>query len=87
MVEKVNLGSAPNANDGTPIRTSFERFNTLVDEIYTSSGSLATLTTTDKASIVGAINELDAEIGDIGTLTTTDKTSIVAAINEIVGRL
>lgn len=60
-------------------------------------GSLATLTTTEKASVVGAINELDADIatnaasittnsnsiGTLGSLTTTAKNSLVAAINEL----
>jgi hypothetical protein len=45
-------------------------------------GSLATLTTTEVASIVGAINELDAENGDLSALTTT-ATTLAGAINEV----
>jgi hypothetical protein len=45
-------------------------------------GSLATLTTTEVASVVGAINELDAEIGDMSSLTTT-ATDVAGAINEV----
>lgn len=48
-------------------------------------GSLAALTTTEKASVAGAINEVDADVGDLTTLTTTVKTSAVAAINEVDG--
>lgn len=53
-------------------------------------GSLAALTTTEKSSVVGAVNELDSDVGtnttSIGTLaslTTTEKTNLVGAINEI----
>lgn len=49
-------------------------------------GSLAALTTTEKGSVVGAINELEAltdDIGSLATLTTTAQTTIVAAINEV----
>ncbi len=58
--------------------------------INTTIGALADLTTTDKTSIVNAINELVSGLGALGTtvgaladLTTTDKTSIVNAINEV----
>lgn len=47
------------------------------------TGDLSDLTTTDKTSIVNAINEIDAEIGDLSDLNTTDKTSIVNAVNEV----
>ena len=61
-------------------------------------GSLSDLTTTEKSTLVGAINELDsiidtisgnlsdltADIGDLDDLSTTDKDSIVDAINELV---
>lgn len=49
-------------------------------------GSLTSLTTTAKSSVVGAINELDAEIGDVSTLTTT-ATTLAGAINEIDGAM
>ena len=64
--------------------------NTVVDYI----GDLANLTTTDKTSVVNAINEvvsdlgtLGGKVGDLATLTTTDKTSIVNAINEVLTTL
>ena len=47
-------------------------------------GSLTDLTTTDKDSIVDAINELVTTVGSLADLTTTDKDSIVDAINELV---
>jgi hypothetical protein len=62
-------------------------------------GSLAALTTTEKASVVGAVNEVDAHadtagtnagtalsnIGTLASLTTPLKTDIVAALNEVDG--
>ena len=47
------------------------------------SGNLASLTTTDKSSLVGAVNEVDGEVGTLSTLTTTDKSSLVGAVNEV----
>lgn len=46
-------------------------------------GALSSLTTTDKSSVVAAINEVDGDIGDLSTLTTSDKSSVVNAINEV----
>ena len=54
-------------------------------------GALASLKTTDKTTVVNAMNEvfdsladLIVKVGDLTLLTTTDKTTIVNAINEIV---
>lgn len=47
-------------------------------------GSLASLTTTIKTSVVNAINEVVTNIGNLTLLATTAKDSIVNAINEIV---
>ena len=64
------------------------------NEIETIIGMLSDLTTTDKTSIVNAINELVSSvaavvliIGALSDLTTTDKTSIVNAINELVSSI
>ena len=46
-------------------------------------GALSSLTTTDKSSIVTAVNEVNGKVGDLSTLTTSDKTSVVNAINEV----
>ena len=61
-----------------------------VTALAAAVGDLADLTTTAKASIVGAINEVDAKVagntalfGDLDDLTTTAKTSVVAAVNEV----
>ena len=53
------------------------------DVLAARIGSLDELPTTDKSSIVAAINEQSDQIGDLANLTTTAKTSAVAAINEV----
>jgi hypothetical protein len=57
-------------------------------------GALASLKTTDKTTVVNAMNEvfdsladLIVKVGDLTLLTTTDKTTIVNAINEIVANV
>jgi len=52
------------------------------NQLETKVGLLADLHTTDKTSIVNAINEVKDAEGDLADLTTTDKSSLVAAINE-----
>lgn len=63
-------------------------------QIYQNTGYAAALTTTDKSSLVAAINELVIEISDINNyigdtndLSTTDKSNIVVALNELVTKL
>lgn len=60
------------------------------DTIDNKIGVLASLTTTNKTSVVNAINEVDSDltsidtkVGDLSSLTTTNKTSAVGAINEL----
>ena len=57
------------------------------DALYVYIGLLSDLQTTDKSSIVNAINEIltnfRAMIGNLNDLSTTDKSSIVDAINEV----
>ena len=52
---------------------------TLADRI----GTLSSLLTTAKTSLVNAVNELFNKIGDLADLDTTEKTNVVGAINEI----
>ena len=52
---------------------------TLADRI----GTLSSLLTTAKTSLVNAVNELFNNIGDLADLDTTEKTNVVGAINEI----
>lgn len=52
---------------------------TLADRI----GTLSSLLTTAKTSLVNAVNELFNKIGDLADLDTTEKGDVVGAINEI----
>ncbi len=52
-------------------------------KVEVNVGTLSTLTTAAKGSLVAAINELDGEHGALTSLTTTTKTTLVAAINEL----
>ena len=60
------------------------------DDAIRKIGNLSTLTTDEKTTIVGAINEVDqhsdtnkAEIGNLAALTTDEKATLVGAINEV----
>ena len=70
---------------------------TSIAGVVSTIGDLTDLTTTDKSSVVNAINEvinnmslmaldLNNKIGDLTTLTTTDKSSLVNAVNEVAAR-
>lgn len=67
-------------------RYTVEMFiNDYLTEIRNIIGDLNDLATTDKDSIVDAINDIiNNIIGDLNNLTTTDKDSVVDAINEVV---
>lgn len=62
--------------------------------INTQIGTLGNLTTTDKSSVVNAINEVKGNtttnatnIGTLSNLETSNKTTVVNAINEVVERI
>jgi len=52
--------------------------------LNTKIGSLASLSTVDKSSIVAAINELDSRVGELDDLNTDNKDNVVSAINEVI---
>lgn len=61
-----------------------------IADLYAKIGDMTTLTTDEKTTLVGAINEVDAhadankaEIGDRSELTTDEKATLVRAINEV----
>jgi hypothetical protein len=61
-----------------------------IADLYSKIGDMSTLTTDEKTTLVGAINEVDAhtdankaEIGDLSGLTTDEKATLVGAINEV----
>jgi hypothetical protein len=87
-VLKVNITDIVNdlTTGGTNVPLSAEQGKTLQGEV----GTLASLSTTEKGSLVGAINEVDGHadtnatsIGTLASLTTTEKTNLVGAINEL----
>lgn len=52
-----------------------------------SVGEISDLTTVEKGSVVGAINEVDGNVGNKEELLTTNKDNLVGAINEVVTHL
>ena len=50
-------------------------------------GNTTLLETTEKDTLVGAINELHTNEGDLTSLTTSVKTSLVNALNEVVSNI
>lgn len=61
-----------------------------IADLYAKIGDMTTLTTDEKTTLVGAINEVDEhadanklEIGNLSELTTDEKTTLVGAINEV----
>lgn len=66
------------------------RAQATADDAIRKIGDLSTLTSDEKTTIVGAINEVDAhadanksEIGTLSALTTDEKATLVGAINEV----
>ena len=67
-----------------------EWFNGIVGATYVVNsefGVLGDLTTTEKTTMVSAVNEVDGNIGDLDALVTTDKSSLVGAVNEVNGEV
>ena len=67
-----------------------EEITNQIADLYAKIGDMSTLTTDEKTTLVGAINEVDAhvdankaEIGDLSGLTTDEKATLVGAINEV----
>ena len=56
-----------------------------VAAIILSVGDRTNLNTTDKTTLVAAINEVLSDSGDLSSLNTTEKSNLVAAINEVFG--
>lgn len=85
----VNTANTANTTAGnastaaTAAVTAANQANALSNQVALRTGVLADLHTTDKTSIVNAINEVKDAEGDLSSLNTTDKTSLVAAINEV----
>lgn len=74
------------AVDGGYTGTEAE-FNTILATAQSQIGTLSSLNTTDKTSVVNATNEVNTKVGSLATLTTTEKSSAVGAINEINSKM
>lgn len=66
-VERAFQGTAKTWNAGTTIARNFteydyEALKNNVEELADNQGDLATLTTTEKTNLVGAVNELDSQL-------------------------
>ena len=91
VTRQIDIGNAY-VDDYNITRYTVEMFihdyiDTLSTTITTIIGDLDDLSTTDKTSIVNAINEVVNSIGDLDDLDTSIKTSIVNAINDVVGSM
>lgn len=75
------------ANTGDVVSVTYYKYNMMggFNLIKSQVGTLSQLTTTDKDSIVEAINEVDGDVGDLSSLTTTANSDLVSAINELDG--
>jgi hypothetical protein len=56
-----------------------------INNVLSKIGTIASLTTTAKNTVVASVNELDSEVGTLSTLDTTAKNTLVAAVNEVFG--
>lgn len=65
------------------INGAFKKVAEHIDTVDSAIGTLTNLPTTEKSSLVGAINEIDSAIGTLSNLTTTAQTDLVSAINEV----
>lgn len=66
---------------------TIEQWRVKTNDISNRIGDPATLTTTNKSNVVGALSEVDTEVGNLAILTTSDKTSVVNAINSVKDEL
>lgn len=77
----------------TQINSALTRIGTEFKTVYGRQGDLASLATTDKTSLVAAINEVDAAVGSGGTITadsitdaTTTGKSVLRAVDAAAAR-
>ena len=69
------------------IDTKLASVNTYLDSTTAGAlrvdlGVMGNLTTTDKSSLVNAVNEVKSKQGDLTTLTSTNKNDLVSSLNE-----
>ncbi len=64
---------------------NIENINKQISDMEENIGTISGLTTTEKGSLVGAINEIDRDVGNLQQLQTQTKTNMVDAVNELSG--
>lgn len=95
VTKDIEIGEAYTENYNIERQTVEQFLKTYITNLYDSItaiiGDLEDLDTTDKSSIVNAINSalsyIDTVVGALTDLETTDQDSIVDAINELVGAI
>lgn len=75
------------AIDTVTKNTKFDEWKDITNAIISGLGDNDSLTTTEKSSLVAAINEINSLIGDLGDLDTSTQANLVAAINEVLSKL
>ena len=80
----LNMYKTDMATDGNDTFDFQRDINDNLDILDAVIGALSSLTTTQKTSLVLAINELVTNAGALSNLTTSAKTNLVSAINELV---
>lgn len=66
---------------------NIENINKQISDMEKNIGTISGLTTTEKGSLVGAINEIDRDVGNLQQLQTQTKTNMVDAVNELNGKM
>jgi len=69
------------------LQTKFSDWKDITNAIINAVGDKSTLNTSQKANLVGAVNELKNSLGQLPTLNSSAKSSIVAAINEVISNI
>ena len=87
VISSINPGDAYTEGSNIEAKSVEELVASYISDILNKIGDLSTLNTTDKSSVVNALNEVDGNVGNLSTLNTTDKSSVVNALNEVDGNV
>lgn len=82
-IEFTEASTESDIKSGESLSTMFGKLKKSIKTFRTSIGTLSSLKTTVKDSLVNAINELKTGLGTVGELDTTAKDSVVNAVNEL----
>lgn len=82
-IEFTEASTEADINSGESLATMFGKIKKSIKTFRSAIGTLSSLTTSAKDTLVNAINELKSNLGKVGELDTTAKTSVVDAVNEL----